>query len=345
LHSGYLAAGVSGGEVLFDDSMKKALIVIVGPTASGKSQLAIELARKFGGEIVGCDSIQVYKYLNIGSAKVTEAEQEGIRHHLIDLLEPDQPFTAGDYLCLGRQALQDIQRRNHVPFVVGGTGLYLRALLEGLFEGPKRSDKLRQKLNDLAESKGNFHLHQVLERVDPVSSRKISVNDRPKMIRAIEVFLLTSKPLSWHFQAGRDPLQGFEVLKIGLNPPRHRLYELIDRRVDQMFAKGLVEEVRSILSWGFAPELKPFESLGYFQVVRFLNGEIGLSEAVALAKRDTRRYAKRQLTWFQKEEECTWYDSTGADPQLQARAKAAVAAFLKHMGIEADLTPCQEVMH
>jgi tRNA dimethylallyltransferase len=337
LHFGYLAPGVSGGEVLFDGSMKTPLIVIVGPTASGKSHLAIELARQFDGEIVSCDSVQVYKYLNIGSAKSSKAEQWGIPHHLIDLLELDQPFTAGDYLRLGRQVLEEIRRRSRVPLVVGGTGLYLRALLEGLFQGPGRSEKLRQRLNDLAERKGNLHLHRVLERVDPVSARKITVNDRHKMIRALEVFLLTAKPLSWHFHAGKSPLEGFEVLKIGLNPPRGLLYELIERRVDQMFAEGLVEEVQSILARGCAPELKPFESLGYFQVVRFLNGEISLGEARTLTKQDTRRYAKRQLTWFRREEECIWYDSTGSDPQLQACARATVAAFLKQAGVESDL--------
>jgi len=317
--------------------MKAPLIVIVGPTASGKSQLAIELAKEFDGEILSCDSVQVYRYLNIGSAKLSEAGRRGIPHHLMDLLEPDQPFTAGDYLRLGRQVLEEIRRRSRLPFVVGGTGLYLRALLEGLFQGPGRSERLRQRLNDLAERRGNLHLHRVLERVDPVSARKIAVNDRHKVIRALEVFFLTSKPISYHFESRKDCLEGFEVLKIGLIPPRALLYELIETRVNQMFADGLVEEVQAILARGFAPDLKPFESLGYFQVARFLSGEIGLTEAVTLTKQDTRRYAKRQLTWFRKERDCIWYDSFGSDPQVQACARVAVASFLKQAGAESDL--------
>jgi tRNA dimethylallyltransferase len=316
--------------------MKTLLIIILGPTASGKSQLAIELAREFGGEILSCDSVQVYKYLNIGSAKSSESEQRGIPHHLVDLLEPDEPFTAGDYLRLGRQTLQEIRSRSRLPFVVGGTGLYLRALLEGLFQGPGRSEELRQRLNDLAARRGDHYLHRVLKRVDPVLAGKIAVNDRHKMIRALEVFFLTSKPLSSHFETGRDSLEGFEVLKIGLNPPRALLYGQIEKRVDQMFTEGLVEEVQSILARGFAPTLKPFASLGYFQVARFLNGEISLAEATALTKQDTRRYAKRQLTWFRGEKECVWYDSFGSDPHLQARARGAVATFLKQAGVESD---------
>jgi tRNA dimethylallyltransferase len=317
--------------------MKTPLIVIVGPTASGKSQLAIELAREFGGEILSCDSVQIYKYFHIGSAKLSPADQRGIPHHLMDLLEPDEPFTAGDYLRLGRQALQEIRSRDRVPFVVGGTGLYLRALLEGLFQGPGRSDELRLRLNDLAERRGNRYLHRVLERVDPVLACKITVNDRHKMIRALEVFFLTSRPLSSHFETGRQSLEGFRVLKIGLNPPRALLYDRIERRVDQMFAEGLVKEVQSILAHGFAPGLKPFESLGYFQAARFLNGEISSPEAIALTKQDTRRYAKRQLTWFRREKECIWYDSFGSDPQLQACASASVARFLNLVGAESEL--------
>jgi tRNA dimethylallyltransferase len=317
--------------------MKTPLIVIVGPTASGKSQLGIELAREFGGEILSCDSVQVYRYLNIGSAKLSKAEQRGIPHHLVDLLEPEEPFTAGDYLRIGRQTLHEIRSRGRLPLVVGGTGLYLRALLEGLFQGPGRSLELRQRLNDLAERKGNHYLHRVLQRVDPVLAGKIMVNDRHKMIRALEVFLLTSRPLSSLFERGRDSLQGFEILKIGLNPPRPQLYDLIERRVDRMFAEGLVEEVQSILARGFHPKLKPFESLGYSQVLRFLNGEVTLGEASALTKQDTRRYAKRQLTWFRRERDCVWYDSFGSDSQLQAWAKATVDTFLRQAGTEAQL--------
>lgn len=322
--------------------MNAPLIVILGPTASGKSCLAIHLARDFNGEIVNCDSVQVYKYLNIGTSKLTKQEQAGIPHHLMDMLEPDQLFTAGEYLRLGREALAGIQQRNHLPLIVGGTGFYLRALLDGLFEGSRRSDGLRKRLNNLAERKGSFHLHRLLKRVDAASAQKIAVNDKPKIVRALEVFLLTSKPLSWHFRSGRNPLRGFEILKIGLNPSRQVLYELIDRRVDKMFADGLVDEVKCLLSRDFSPDLKPLQSLGYFRVVQFLRGQINLAEAVALTKRDTRHYAKRQLTWFRRENGVVWFDSVGNDPFLQSHVEAKVAHFLKQARIEVLEAPYPE---
>ena len=314
--------------------MNAPLIVILGPTASGKSCLAIHLARDFRGEVVNCDSVQVYKYLNIGTSKLTKPEQAGIPHHVMDMFEPDQLFTAGEYLGLGRKALVEIGQRNHLPLIVGGTGFYLRVLLDGLFEGPKRSEGLRKRLNSLAERKGSLHLHRLLERVDAASARKIAINDKPKIVRALEVFLLTTKPLSWHFRSGRDPLEGFRILKIGLNPPRPFLYELIDRRVDKMFADGLIDEVQWLLSRGFSADLKPLQSLGYFRVGQLLRGQISLSEAVALTKRDTRHYAKRQLTWFRRENGVVWFDSVGNDPLLQSHVGAKVAHFLKQLSLE-----------
>ncbi len=311
--------------------MNHPLIVVLGPTASGKSTLAIQLAEEFSGEIVGCDSVQVYKYLNLGSSKVLPSQQLGVPHHLIDLVEPDQLFTAGEYSNVGRKILAQIRERMGIPFVVGGTGLYLRALLDGLFEGPSRSEELRQKLSSLAQREGVAHLHRLLARVDSVSAGRISANDKPKIIRALEVYFLTSRPLSWHFQSGRDPLYGFAILKLGLNPPRKLLYEFVDRRVDQMFAEGLVDEVRSILSSGFAWNLKPLQSLGYAQVIQYLQGCISLEEAVCLTKRDTRRYAKRQLTWFQKEKGVVWFDRLGSDPLLHSAVRARISIFLQRV--------------
>jgi tRNA dimethylallyltransferase len=314
--------------------MNTPLFVILGPTASGKSSLALQLAQFLPVEIVNCDSVQVYKYLDIGSSKASESEQAGIPHHLMDILEPDQLFTAGEYLVRGRKVLGEIQKRSRIPVVVGGTGLYLRALLDGLFEGPKRSEALRQRLSRLAERKGLVYLHRLLKRVDADSAQRILPNDKPKIIRALEVFYLTSRPISWHFRSGREPLRGFRILKIGLNPPRKLLYESIEQRVEQMFASGLVGEVKLILSRGFSSDLKSLQSLGYLQVIRYLQGQITLSEAVALTKLRTRQYAKRQLTWFRKEKEVVWFEGLGASPSLQAEVRTRVASFLGQQSTE-----------
>lgn len=309
--------------------MTTPLVVILGPTASGKSCLSFHLAKTFCGEIVNCDSVQVYRYLDIGTSKPTRQEQFEISHHLLDVVEPDRLFTAGDYMIQGRTILAEIRRRGHLPILAGGSGLYLRALLKGLFNGPKRSEMLRDRLKRKALDKGAPHLHRVLCRVDPISGRKISPQDLPKIIRALEVFCLTSKPISWHFGSGRDPLQGFQILKIGLNPPRKSLYESIDGRVERMFSAGLVEEVQSILNRGFSEDAKALQSLGYSQVLQYLHGELNLAKTLDLTKRETRHYAKRQLTWFRKEEDVFWFEGFGTDPCVQANVQVKVQAFLE----------------
>jgi tRNA dimethylallyltransferase len=305
------------------------LIAVLGPTASGKSSLALRLARRFRGEIVGCDSVQVYRFLDIGSSKVLKREQAGIPHHLIDFLDPDQPFTAGQYMALGRRVLSEIGQRGNLPLVAGGTGLYLRALLNGLFDGPSRCDSLRGRLQQQARRKGEAHLHRLLARVDPESARRISPRDRPKVIRALEVYFLTAKPLSVHFRTTAEKLEGYRLLKIGLNPPRDPLYRRIEERVDRMFAGGLVEEVRSILARGYSPDCKPLQSLGYLQVVQFLQGEIPLQAAVDAARQATRNYAKRQLTWFRKEEKVIWFSGFGDEDSLGSDVEARVADFIR----------------
>jgi len=307
--------------------MNVPLIVVAGPTGSGKSGLAVDLALAFGGEVVNCDSVQVYRHLNIGAAKLTEAEQQGVPHHLIDVVEPDQVFTAGEYLRLGRAALNQIRERRRVPIVTGGTGLYLKALLEGLFEGPQRSESLRARLNSRAEQKGSTYLHRLLSRVDSSSARNIAPNDKPKIIRALEVYFLTSMPISRHFTLGRDPLEGFDVLQIGLNPPRQQLYEFIDRRVEEMFATGLLAEVQPICS-RFGAEIKPLQSLGYAQALAYLQGETSLTEAVALTQRQTRQYAKRQLTWFRRDKGINWFEGFGSEPSVRRGAADLVSKFL-----------------
>jgi tRNA dimethylallyltransferase len=287
------------------------LIVILGPTASGKSSLALRLASEFSGEIINCDSVQVYRHLDVGTSKPSLREQAGIPHHLLDFLEPDAVFTAGDFMTRGRQILSEIQSRKKIPLVVGGTGLYLRALLDGLFRGPKRSEDLRRRFLQLAARRGISQLHRLLRRVDPLSAERISPRDKPKLIRALEVFWLTSRPLSEQFLSDKDPLQGFHILKIGLNPPREQLYEAINQRVHQMFERGLADEVKRILDMGFSANLKPLQSLGYAQVLQMLNGSISLEEAITLTQQFTRNYSKRQLTWFRRELDVNWIAGFG----------------------------------
>ena len=305
------------------------LIAVLGPTASGKSNLALRLARRFRGEIVGCDSVQVYRFLDIGSSKVLEPDQAGIPHHLIDFLNPDEEFTAGQYMALGRRVLSEIGQRGNLPLLAGGSGLYLRALLNGLFDGPTRCESLRERLQQQARRKGDTYLHHLLAKVDPESARRISPRDRPKIIRALEVYFLTAKPLSVHFRTATEKLKGFRLLKIGLSPARDRLYRRIEERVDRMFAGGLVEEVRSILAKGYSADCKPLQSLGYLQAVQYLRGEMSLQAAADATKQATRNFAKRQFTWFRKEEKVTWFPGFGDEDSLGSDVEACVEEFIR----------------
>lgn len=300
------------------------LIVVAGPTGSGKSELALRLAEKFSGEIVNCDSVQVYRHFDIGSAKLSEPERLAIPHHLIDIAAPDEPFTAGDYARCARAALSAIAARVRVPIVAGGTGFYLRALLEGLFEGPSRDETLRARL--AARRAGS--LHRLLRRFDPPSAARIHPNDANKLIRALEVILLERRPLSELHRAGRDPLVGFRILKLILDPPREELYARLDRRVSAMFAGGLVEETRAILALGYPAHAKPFESLGYKQALSEIQGTITRQMAIADAQLQTRRYAKRQWTWFRREAGAEWIAGFGDDPTVVQRTCDRVSRFL-----------------
>ncbi len=303
------------------------LVVIAGPTGAGKSALALAVAARFRGEIVNCDSLQVYRHLDIGTAKVPPAQRQGAPHHLLDQVNPDELFTAGEYARRARVVLGEIAARGRLPLVVGGTGFYLRALLEGLFPGPTRDAALRTRLAE-RESRRPGSLHRLLRRFDSQSAGQIHARDVHKLIRALEVILLTRRPLSQWFSQGRDPLRGFRTLKLVLDPPRDALYEQLDRRCERMFASGLLDEVRHILALGFPPTCKPLGSHGYRQAVQALAGELTLAEAVYHARRNTRRYAKRQWTWFRREPGAVWLRGFGNQLDIEQTAFQLIAAFL-----------------
>jgi tRNA dimethylallyltransferase len=309
------------------EGLPAALVAVVGPTGAGKSELALRIAGDFDGEVVNCDSLQVYRHLDIGTAKLLPGERRGIPHHLLDILNPDQVFTAGEYARAARPVVEEIAGRGRLPVVVGGTGFYLRALLEGLFPGPTRNETLRRRLARREAWRPGW-LHRMLVRFDPASAARIHPGDVQKLIRAVEVLLATRRPLSSWFADGRDALQGFRVLKLGLDPPRAALYERLDERCARMFDAGLVEEVRGILALGYPKESKALEAHGYRQAVQVIAGDLDLAEALYHARRNTRRYAKRQLTWFRRDPEVRWLRGFGGDAPVQESARAEVSDFL-----------------
>ena len=303
------------------------LVAILGPTASGKSALAVALAQRFGGEIVSCDSVAVYRHFEIGTAKPSPQQRALVPHHLLDGAEPNQPFTAGEYSRQARAAIREITQRDKLPIVVGGTGLYLRALLEGLFPGPERSEPLRERLRARAEQRGSAHLHRVLRRLDPLVAEKIHANDAAKLIRAVEVCLASRSRMSELWQQ-RDPLRGYRILRIGLAPARQELYARINARAQQMFDDGLVEETKALVDrYGGRKNAAALDSLGYRQAGQFLRGELSLEEAIGAAQQGHRNYAKRQMTWFRREPEVRWLDGFGDDAEIEAEAVEIVCRF------------------
>jgi len=299
--------------------MEPLLVVLLGPTGSGKTALSLDLARRFEGEVVSCDSVAVYRDMEIGTAKPSPAERREIPHHLIDVLPPDQPMTAGDYARFAREVLTGIVPRHHLPVVTGGTGLYLRALLDGLFAGPRRSEEIRARLRTSAESHGPNWLHRLLRRLDPKAANRIHANDQPKLIRALEVCLAARRPLTEAWQSGRAPLTGFRILRIGLDPPRPQLYRRLNARAEAMFAQGLIEETRALIArYGDSP--RPFDSLGYRQARAVLLGETDEATAISATAQGHRNYAKRQLTWFRREPGVRWLSGFGDDPAIAAQA-------------------------
>jgi len=304
------------------------LVAIVGPTGSGKSDLALKIARQFGGEILNCDSVQVYRHFNIGTAKTPEHRREGIPHHLIDAFDPDEIFTAGDFSRFGRRILHEITERGKLAIVSGGTGFYVRALIEGLTPGPRRDEILRGRLS-AREQKRPGSLHLLLRRFDPVTAARIHPNDVPKVMRALEICLSSRRPAAQVFEVGRDALEGFSVLRIGLFPNRDTLYERLEARLEKMFAEGLIEETAAILAMGYPETCKPFESIGYKQAVQVVKGELSVKDALFYARRDTRRYAKRQMTWFRQEPGLKAIPGFGGDAATIGRAEQLVRAFLE----------------
>ena len=302
------------------------LIVIVGPTASGKTALSLHLAQRFQGEIVNCDSVAVYREFEIGTAKPDRSQRQLVPHHLIDIVSPTDPFTAGEYARLVRPLLSEIAGRGVLPIVVGGTGLYLRALIEGLFEGPQRSEDLRGRLRDRMAGRGPGYLHRILRHLDRAAAEKIHPNDDSKIIRAIEVSLLAHQPMTELWKEGRDPLTGFRILRIGLEPDRDALYECINRRAAEMFERGLVEETKALSEkYPAAPALN---SLGYKQALQFLNAAISRDEAIRSAQQAHRNYAKRQMTWFRREPDVQWIRDFGDSPAAQSKAGRLLHQFL-----------------
>ena len=304
------------------------MIVVAGPTASGKTALAIRLAERFNGEILSCDSVAVYREMEIGTAKPTLEERVLVPHHMIDVAWPDQQVTAGDYSRLAREALLGITQRGKLPIVAGGTGLYLRALIDGLFDAPAARPELRERLRARAEQRGSFYLHRVLMRLDVEAAKAIHPNDVPKVIRAIEVSLVRT-PMTEQWKRGRDRLEGYRILRLGLNPPRSRLYERINQRAAAMFDRGLIEET-SRLTEHYGRECRALGSLGYAQAAAVLAGELTREQAVAQAQQGHRNYAKRQITWFRRDAEMHGLAGLGSEQHVIDEALQLSSAWLDH---------------
>lgn len=296
------------------------LVAIVGPTASGKSALAVWLAQRLSGEVVACDSTQLYRGFDVGTAKPSVTEKQNIPHHLIDILSPEEPATAGRYREMAIAVLQDLRARGRLPIFTVGTGLYLRALLEGLADVPQRSEEIRARLRNSATEHGPGYLHQLLQHLDAEAARKIAPADEQKLIRAIEVCLLTKKSLSDVHRSGRAPLQGWRPVKIGLMPPRDILYERIHARTESMLERGWLDEVRGLLAMCIDDRAKALDFIGYRELRAALRGETTVEQARTAIQQSTRRYAKRQLTWFRKESGVHWLFGFGDDLQTQNAA-------------------------
>lgn len=287
--------------------MKQPLIILTGPTASGKTALSVELAKRIGGEIISADSMQVYRHMDVGSAKVTKEEMDGVPHHLIDVLDPQDAFNVVVFQEMAKEAMEKIRANGHIPIVAGGTGFYIQALLNDIDFTENDGDmEYRQSLETLAAEQGAEVLHEKLRQVDPASAEAIHANNIKRVIRALEFYEKTGKRISEHNEEERKKESPYQFAYYVLNMERERLYQRIDMRVDLMMEHGLEDEVKKLKAMGCTRDMVSMQGLGYKEILDYLNGEISLDEAVYILKRDTRHFAKRQLTWFKREREVTW---------------------------------------
>ena len=287
--------------------MKQPMIILTGPTAVGKTALSIGLAKAVGGEIISADSMQVYRHMDVGSAKIRKEEMEGVPHHLIDVLEPTEDFNVVSFQAMAKEAMKQIYAASHIPIITGGTGFYIQALLYDIdFKEDDSGSQVRRELEALAAEKGHIYLHEMLKGVDPKAAEEIHPNNRKRVIRAIEYYRLTGEQISLHNEEERKKQSPYHFLYYVVNTDRELLYEQIDRRVDQMMEEGLIDEVRALSAMGCTRGMVSMQGLGYKEILDYLNGEITLEEAVYRIKRDTRHFAKRQLTWFKRERDVRW---------------------------------------
>jgi tRNA dimethylallyltransferase len=308
------------------DAPAALLVVVLGPTGTGKTALSLTLAREFAGEIVNCDSVAMYREFEIGTAKPSSEYRQQVPHHLFDGVGQTECMTAGEYARQARRVLAEIGERGRLPIVTGGTGLYLRALVEGLFPGPTRSEELRERLRSRAGQKGSPYLHRVLIKLDPAAASRIHSNDSPKVIRAIEVCLASRQEMTKLWAHGRDALQGFRVLRLGLSPERQALYDRINQRARKMFDEGLVEETQ-LLWQRYGSRSGTLNSLGYKQALEYLQGKINREQAITATQQAHRNYAKRQVTWFRREPDVTWLEGFGDDIEIQRKAACLVRQY------------------
>jgi len=311
----------------------KRLLAVLGPTATGKSALGLRLAERYDGEIVNCDSTAVYRGFDIGTDKVLPADRRGIPHHLIDIVDPTEEYTAAQFARDAAAAVRAIHARGKMPILVGGTGFYFRALTRGLFPGPGADAALRARLNAIAARRGVTRLHRMLQRVDPASAQRVQPRDLKRIVRALEVYVLTGKPLTAHFADTEAPLPDVGVIAVALRLPAAQISERVTRRVDEQFARGLLEEMRTLLARGVPETARPFGGLVYRQALEYLHGVRGEAETRALIAQENRRYARRQLIWFRKEPNLTWFDGPGDAPSTIA----AVTRFIDERLLQASL--------
>lgn len=307
---------------------KKPLVIITGPTGVGKTDISIDIAKKINGEIISADSIQIYKYMDIGSAKITKEEMDGIKHYLVDELNPDEEFNVYMFKTMSKRAMEEIYAKGKIPIIVGGTGFYIQSILYDIefSDEEEKDDSIRKKYEQLAKEKGNLYVHKLLEEVDKESADSIHENNLKRVIRALEYFEVNHEKISVHNVREASKKSPYNFVYFVLNRQRDVLYERIDKRVDMMIEQGLVNEVKNLLALGYKPDLVSMQGLGYKEIVAYLNGEYTLDEAVEIIKRDTRHFAKRQLTWFRREKEVTFmnYEDYGNDKGLVSNAMVEI---------------------